>query len=35
VDQVLRFVQTYDTRPKRRLFETLRSHGMQLSWIES
>ena len=25
------FVQTYDEKPKRRLFETLRSHGMQMN----
>jgi hypothetical protein len=25
------FVQTYDTKPKRRLFEVLKSHGMQMN----
>lgn len=25
------FVHTYDEKPKRRLFETLKSHGMQMN----
>ena len=28
---VFGFVQTYDTKPKRRLFEVLKSQGMQLN----